>query len=185
MTMDTAPDTPTVLPDGDSGADEGRDIHSGARIVLVADAARRAGVDRKTVDRWIKQGKLQAFSGKAGRRVRLDETERLASESRRVAGRGQSHGNASGEVEALRGQVATLTEALSRSQEGEHRALLMLPEAIAPVREELTNARAEVERIRRELADATSERIALERRNAQLEEQVVARRGFWRRVLGR
>lgn len=169
-------------------APEDRDIHSGARLVPVKSAAQRVGIDRKTVDRWIRAGKLQAQDRGGFRVVLLDEVERLAYESRRARPHGQGHTSPQDSapvVAVLEAQVATLTEALARAQAGEERALLMLPQATEPIRQELESVRSERDALRDRLEDATSERISLERENARLAAEAAARRGFWARVLGR
>lgn len=90
-----------------------RESHTGARLVSLSEAARVCVVSRRTLDRWIAGGKLRDLGdGATGRRVRLDEAERLAGEARRMLGnvRTSPETVADGEVETLRARVGELED---------------------------------------------------------------------------
>lgn len=90
-----------------------REHGTGARLVSLSEAARVCSVSRRTLDRWIASGKLRDLGdGATGRRVRLDEAERLAGEARRMLGnvRTSTETVADEELVTLRARVGELED---------------------------------------------------------------------------
>ncbi len=158
---------------------EERDTHSGARLCPPSVAADRAGVSRRTVDRWVSSGRLQDLGDAArGRRVRLDEVERLASEARRLDRRGRRQPEDVSEatevrVRDLETQLAALSE--DRDQWRTQAASLVLALQAGPD----ATLRAEVDTLRAQLEDARLEVAHADRELAVLRDRLERRRSWW------
>lgn len=184
----------------DARADSDRqEAEAPERLLGAKDLAERLGVDRRTVRRYLRDGKLPSEpDGQGGRLVRQRDLEAFLAERADRADGGQAGSSPDRSAQgprpsetalALRAVLEDLSARVREERVRADDALRALGESEAArgaAEAEATLLRSETERLRAELADERAERIALERRAAQLEEKAAAAsRGLLARLFGR
>jgi excisionase family DNA binding protein len=194
--------------DADNGVPGGTE-----RLMGTKEIAERLGVDRRTVRRYLRDGKIPSReNGREGRQVRESDLLRFVDARGADIGQAGEAGSAdptparppkpSETALAVRAVLEDLSVAVRTERDRADAALQKLAEsehARGRAEAELEAARGNAERLlsdrerlgnerdtlREQLDREREERLGLERAHARLMERFVEPKGFWARVFGR